>query len=60
MIERIKAALEFPHEEGRFRHISFLTDGFISNEQQTLTTLYQKRGTSPVLALELASRRIVF
>ena len=60
MIEGIKPALDFPQEEGRFRHISFLTDSFISNEQQALTTLYHKRGTSPILALELASRRIVF
>ena len=50
MIEGIKAALDFPHDEGRFRLISFLTDGFIGNEQQILTTLHQKRATSRIFS----------
>ena len=50
MIEGIKAALDFPHDEGRFRLISFLTDGFIGNEQQILTTLHQKRGASRIFS----------
>ncbi len=50
MIEGIKAALDFPHDEGRFRLVSFLTDGYIGNEQQILTTLHQKRGASRVFS----------
>lgn len=50
MIEGIKAALDFPHDEGRFRLVSFLTDGFIGNEQQILTTLHHKLGASRVFS----------
>ncbi len=50
MIEGIKTALDFPHDEGRFRLVSFLTDGFIGNEQQILTTLHQKRGAARVFS----------
>jgi Ca-activated chloride channel family protein len=50
MIEGIKAALDFPHDEGHFRLVSFLTDGYIGNEQQILTTLNQKCGASRVFS----------
>jgi len=50
MIEGIRTALDFPHDEGRFRLVSFLTDGFIGNEQQILTTLHQKLGDSRVFS----------
>lgn len=50
MIEGIKAALDFPHDEGRFRLVTFLTDGYIGNEQQILTTLHQELGASRVFS----------
>jgi Ca-activated chloride channel family protein len=50
MIEGIRAALDFPHDEGRFRLVSFLTDGFIGKEQQILTLLHQKLGASRVFS----------
>ncbi len=50
MIEGIKAALDFPHDEGRFRLVSFMTDGYIGNEQQILTTLRSKLGPSRVFS----------
>ncbi|MCA9083995.1 MAG: VWA domain-containing protein [Planctomycetaceae bacterium] len=50
MIEGIKAALDFPHDEGRFRLVSFMTDGYIGNEQQILSTLHEKLGASRVFS----------
>ena len=50
MIEGIKAALDFPHDEGRFRLVSFMTDGYIGNEQQILGTLYDKLGASRIFS----------
>ena len=50
MISGIKAALDFPHDKGRFRLVTFLTDGYIGNEQQILTTLHRKRGASRVFS----------
>lgn len=50
MIEGIKAALDFPHDEGRFRLVSFMTDGYIGNEQQILGTLHDKLGASRIFS----------
>ena len=55
MIEGIKAALDFPHDEGRFRLVSFMTDGFIGNEQQILQTLSQKLGASRIFSFGVGS-----
>lgn len=55
MIEGIKAALDFPHDEGRFRLVSFMTDGFIGNEQQILGTLNDKLGASRVFSFGVGS-----
>ncbi|MEZ6127393.1 MAG: VIT domain-containing protein [Planctomycetaceae bacterium] len=55
MIEGIKAALDFPHDEGRFRLVSFMTDGFIGNEQQILGTLHDKLGASRVFSFGVGS-----
>lgn len=55
MIEGIKAALDFPHDEGRFRLVSFMTDGYIGNEQQILTTLHQKLGSSRIFSFGVGS-----
>jgi len=50
MIEGIRTALQFPHDEGRFRVVSFMTDGFIGNEQQILQTMSQLLGPSRVFS----------
>lgn len=55
MIEGIKAALDFPHDEGRFRLVSFMTDGFIGNEQQILGTLHDKLGDSRIFSFGVGS-----
>lgn len=55
MIEGIKAALDFPHDEGRFRLVSFMTDGYIGNEQQILTTLHKKLGASRIFSFGVGS-----
>ena len=55
MIEGIKAALDFPHDEGRFRLVSFMTDGYIGNEQQVLTAMHQKLGESRVFSFGVGS-----
>ncbi|MEP3482418.1 MAG: VIT domain-containing protein [Fuerstiella sp.] len=55
MIEGIKAALDFPHDEGRFRLVSFMTDGYIGNEQQILTTLHEKLGSSRIFSFGVGS-----
>lgn len=46
----IRAALEFPHDEGRFRLVSFMTDGFIGNEQQVLETITARLGDSRIFS----------
>ncbi len=55
MIEGIKAALDFPHDEGRFRLVSFMTDGYIGNEQQILTAMHQKLGEARVFSFGVGS-----
>ena len=55
MIEGIKAAFDFPHDEGRYRLVSFMTDGFIGNEQQILQTLSQKLGASRIFSFGVGS-----
>ena len=55
MIEGVKAALNFPHDEGRFRLVSFMTDGYIGNEQQILKTLHDKLGASRIFSFGVGS-----
>lgn len=50
MIEGIKAALDFPHDEGRLRVVSFMTDGYIGNEDQILAAIKQKLGSSRIFS----------
>lgn len=50
MIEGIRAALHFPHDEGRFRLVSFMTDGYIGNEQEILHTMAELLGPSRVFS----------
>jgi Ca-activated chloride channel family protein len=55
MIEGIKAALDFPHDEGRFRLVSFMTDGYIGNEQQILNAIHEKLGESRIFSFGVGS-----
>ncbi|MCP4783160.1 MAG: VWA domain-containing protein [Fuerstiella sp.] len=55
MIEGIKAALDFPHDEGRFRLVSFMTDGYIGNEQQIMSTIHDRVGASRIFSFGVGS-----
>jgi len=50
MIEGIKAALDFSHDEGRLRIVSFMTDGYIGNESEILAAVRRKLGTSRIFS----------
>jgi Ca-activated chloride channel family protein len=51
----IKAALEFPHDPERLRFVCFLTDGFIGNEAEILTTIQQKLGATRIFSFGIGS-----
>ena len=55
MITGLRAALDFPHDEGRTRIVAFLTDGFIGNEAEILTNMCQYLGESRVFAFGVGS-----
>lgn len=55
MIEGIKAALEFPHDERRFRLVSFLTDGYIGNEVEILEAIHDRLGDSRIFSFGVGS-----
>lgn len=55
MVEGIKAALAFPHDEGRFRLVSFMTDGFIGNEPEVFKTLHDSLGESRIFSFGVGS-----
>jgi len=50
MIEGIKAALDFPHDERRLRVVSFMTDGYIGNESQILAAIHDKLGAARIFS----------
>jgi Ca-activated chloride channel family protein len=55
MIEGIKAALDFAHDPGRFRLVSFMTDGYIGNEVEILTAVHQRLGASRIFSFGVGS-----
>ena len=55
MIEGIKAALDFPHDERRFRLVSFMTDGYIGNEAEILSAIHAKLGASRIFSFGIGS-----
>jgi len=55
MIEGIKAALDFPHEEGRVRIVSFMTDGYIGNEAEILAAIHRRLGRSRIFSFGVGS-----
>ncbi len=55
MIEGIKAALDFPHAEGRFRIVSFVTDGYIGNDQEILGEIRRRLGPARIFSFGIGS-----
>ena len=55
MIEGIKAALDFPHDDGRLRIVSFMTDGYIGNESEILAAVKNKLGSSRIFSFGVGS-----
>lgn len=55
MIRGIEAALDFPHDERRFRLVSFMTDGYIGNEAQILSAIQAKLGASRIFSFGIGS-----
>ncbi len=50
MIEGIRAALGFPHDPGRLRFVTFLTDGYIGNEVEILEAIHKSIGESRIFS----------
>src|SRR5688572_5539334 len=55
MIEGVKAALDFPHDESRLRFVCFLTDGYIGNETDILAAVHDKLGESRIFSFGVGS-----
>jgi Ca-activated chloride channel family protein len=55
MLRGIQAALDFPHDEQRFRIVSFMTDGYIGNEQQILHAVGEKLGPARIFSFGVGS-----
>jgi Ca-activated chloride channel family protein len=55
MIEGIRAALDFPHDECRIRTVAFLTDGYIGNETEIFSEVNQRLGASRIFSFGVGS-----
>jgi len=55
MLQGIRAALEFAHDPDRYRIVSFMTDGFIGNEQHIFAAVRQSIGPSRIFAFGIGS-----
>ena len=55
MIEGIKAALDFPHDPSRLRFVTFLTDGYIGNEQEIIGEVHKRIGASRIFSFGVGS-----
>ncbi|HPF39328.1 MAG TPA: VIT domain-containing protein [Phycisphaerae bacterium] len=55
MIEGIKAALDFPHDEERLRFVCFMTDGYIGNETEILGAIHDKLDASRIFSFGVGS-----
>lgn len=55
MLTGLNAALDFANDPGRFRVVTFLTDGYIGNEAEILETLQRKLGASRVFSFGVGS-----
>lgn len=50
MIEGIKAALDFPHDPERTRIVSFMTDGYIGNEDEIFAAVASRLGDTRIFS----------
>ena len=50
MIQGVKAALDFPHDDERFRFVCFMTDGYIGNETEILAAVHERLGASRIFS----------
>jgi len=55
MINGIKAALDFAHDERRLRVVSFMTDGYIGNETEILGEIHRRVGASRIFSFGVGS-----
>jgi Ca-activated chloride channel homolog len=55
MIEGVKAALDFPHDDERFRFVCFMTDGYIGNEAEILGAVHERLGASRIFSFGVGS-----
>ncbi|HEX7896643.1 MAG TPA: VIT domain-containing protein [Planctomycetota bacterium] len=50
MITGIRAALGYPHTPGRYRIVSFMTDGYIGNERDILQEIQRRLGPARIFS----------
>ena len=55
MIEGMRAALNFPHDQRRLRFVTFLTDGYIGNESEILREIHASIGESRIFSFGVGS-----
>lgn len=55
MIEGIKAALGFEHDQNRLRIVSFMTDGYIGNEDEILREIDKRLGSARIFSFGVGS-----
>ena len=55
MVDGVKAALDFPHDPRRVRIVSFMTDGFIGNEDDILAAVQERLGASRIFSFGVGS-----
>lgn len=55
MIEGIKAALDFPHDEDKLRVVCFMTDGYIGNEVDILRAVKERVGSARIFSFGVGS-----
>ncbi len=55
MIEGVRAALDFPHDDARLRFVSFMTDGYIGNETDIIAAVQRRLGASRVFSFGVGS-----
>jgi Ca-activated chloride channel family protein len=55
MIKGVTEALDFTHDQERYRYICFMTDGYIGNENQVFEAVYDKLGGSRIFSFGVGS-----
>jgi Ca-activated chloride channel family protein len=55
LVDGIRTALLFPHEESRLRFVAFMTDGFIGNESEALREIHNSLGPARIFSFGVGS-----